>query len=144
MISWLVLGYGAVRVFDIVTYHLGVLFAHPTSADFALRSLRRSVVLALHNYGEVLFWFAAAYRRFAVHFSNSDIVGSVDGALYYSVVTMTTVGYGDITPSDALSRWIAVMHISVSLFLTLIVLGRLVSLLPKPKSLDPNENNDAF
>ena len=143
LLAWLVLGYGGLRVFEVVTYNLAVLFVHPVGTDsFALRSFRRSVVLALHNYCEVFFWFAAVYHHAAGHFGDkATIVGSPDGSLYYSIVTMATVGYGDITPQDAFTRWIAVAHIAVSIFLTLVVLACFVSLLPTPQSLDPDEKS---
>lgn len=142
-VAWVILGYGVFRVFELITYNLSVLFVHPLITDsFALRSFRRSVILALHNYVEVFFWYAAAYRHLAGHFGDMcGIVGTADGALYYSVVTMATVGYGDITPQDALTRWLAISHICVSIFLTLVVLARFVSLLPAPRSLDPSEND---
>ena len=140
-VAWLVFGYGALRVFEIVTYNLCVLFLHPISnKTFAFRSFRRSVILVLHNYCEVFFWFAAAYHHFAGHFGDkAGIVGSIDGSLYFSIITMATVGYGDITPQDALTRWMVIAHVCVSLFLTIIVIASFVSLLPTPLSLDPRE-----
>jgi hypothetical protein len=140
LLAWLVLGYGALRLFEIVTYTLSVLFLDSLATNYALRSFRRSVILTLHNYCEVFFWFAAVYRHFAGHFGDkAGIVASADGALYYSMVTMATVGYGDITPQDRVARYVAITHIGVSIFLTLVVLARFVALLPTPETLDQNE-----
>jgi hypothetical protein len=132
--------YGAVRVFELVIYNVNVLFVDPAmSADHALRSFRRSLILGLINYGEVLLWFAAFYHFFAARFGDrASLVGTIDGSFYYSILTMAT--YGDITPQDTFSRWLVAIHLCVALFLTLVVLARFVSLLPRPKSKDSSDN----
>lgn len=133
--------FGAVRVFELVIYSANVLFAVPAaSPDYALRSFRRSLMLTLINYGEVLLWFAAFYRFFAARFGEkASLVGTIDGSFYYSILTMAT--YGDITPQDTFSRWLVAVHLGVALFLTLVVLARFVSLLPRPKTMDSNEKD---
>ena len=100
------------------------------------------MLLAVLNYGEVLLWFAAFYRFSAARFGDkSALVGTVDGSFYYSLLTMAT--YGDINPQDALSRWLVALHLAIALFLTLVVLARFVSLLPRPRSKDPHDKGSA-
>jgi hypothetical protein len=62
------------------------------------------------------------------------------GALYYSVVTMATLGYGDIFPTDDRARVFVTVHLGVAVFITLLVLARFVSYLPAPRSKEPGEN----
>ncbi|MEH6588043.1 MAG: ion channel [Halioglobus sp.] len=48
-------------------------------------------------------------------------------ALYYSYVTMTSVGYGDITPAIALSRTLAYLQAIVGSFYMAVVVASLIS-----------------
>jgi len=126
-----------VRVFEIFVYNLDVMLGDPeTSKPYKLRSLRRSFLLAGCNYVEVLFWFSAIYRINASDFGAD--VASATNTLYLSVLTMAT--YGDIDPKTVGARWLVSAHLLVSMFLTLGVLARLVSALPRPKSMDEEEN----
>jgi hypothetical protein len=104
-----------------------------------VRSTRRSFLLGLLNYIEVLLWFAAVYRFLATSFGqNADFVSTVTGSIYFSILTMAT--YGDITPKTTTTQWIVAIHLAIALFLTLGVLARFISLLPRPKSLDETED----
>jgi hypothetical protein len=138
--QWLFILYGAWRVFDVCVYNLRVLLgAHSKIPDpNTVRSTRRSLLLGLLNYIEVLFWFAAVYRFISASFGqNADLVSTATGSFYFSILTMAT--YGDITPTTIATRWLVAIHLAIALFLTLIVLARFVSLLPRPKSLDETE-----
>jgi len=48
-------------------------------------------------------------------------------ALYYSVVTLTTVGYGDLVPTTDLSRLIAIIYIIFGVGIMLTSLGSISS-----------------
>jgi hypothetical protein len=100
------------------------------------------MLLAVLNYGEVLLWFAAFYRFSAARFGDkASLVSTVDGSFYYSILTMAT--YGDINPQDTISRWLIALHLAIALFLTLVVLARFVSLLPRPRSKDTHDEGSA-
>jgi len=139
--------YGGIRVFEIIVYQAKVVLFDPyrqprttTTTDYAVRSYRRIVVLALHNYFEAVLWFAAAYCSFHHLFGDKAIVLSTPmGALYYSMVTMTTVGYGEITPASDGGRALVVAHLFVAVFMTLVILARLIGFLPVPRTLDDTE-----
>jgi hypothetical protein len=130
--------YGCIRILELILYVVHVVLLTPRTA---LRGHRRSMILAIHNYAEVTFWFAAFYRLLAKeHFAGLSVLLSHRmGSLYFSLVTMATVGFGDITPKDRLSCFVVVVHIVISMLLILIVFARFVSLLPTPKSLDSDE-----
>jgi hypothetical protein len=48
--------------------------------------------------------------------------------LYFSVVTSTTVGYGDIFPQSAAARWIVIVHHIVAVILLVGVAGQMAGL----------------
>ena len=55
---------------------------------------------------------------------------------YFSFVTLSTVGYGDITPVSRMARWLAAMEAMTGLLYVAVLIARLVSLYSSPKSND--------
>ena len=56
---------------------------------------------------------------------------------YFSYVTMTTLGYGDIAPASELTRAMAVVHTLVGQIFLVVVVARVVSLLGRARYRDP-------
>jgi hypothetical protein len=54
--------------------------------------------------------------------------GSLGTMLYFSFMTLTTTGYGDLTPAVALTRMLASVEAFVGIFYPAIVIAKLVSL----------------
>lgn len=63
------------------------------------------VVLTLSN---MVYWLAV-WDRQAYQINGNQKSMSVIDSVYYTVTTITTVGYGDIVPADELSRMLAVI-----------------------------------
>ena len=63
---------------------------------------------------------------------------SINGAtgFYFSFITLSTVGYGDITPVSRIARWLAAMEAMTGLLYVAVLIARLVSLYSAPKSDD--------
>src|SRR5678816_2712846 len=57
-------------------------------------------------------------------------------AFYFSFITLSTVGYGDITPVSRIARWLAAMEALTGLLYVAVLISRLVSLYSVPKSND--------
>jgi hypothetical protein len=55
-------------------------------------------------------------------------------AFYFSFITLSTVGYGDITPVSRMARWLAAMEAMTGLLYMTVLIARLVSLYSTPKS----------
>jgi len=55
-------------------------------------------------------------------------------AFYFSFITLSTVGYGDITPVSKIARWLAAMEAMTGLLYVAVLIARLVSLYSSPKS----------
>src|SRR5581483_5746543 len=49
-------------------------------------------------------------------------------AFYFSFITLSTVGYGDITPVSKIARWLAAMEAMTGLLYVAVLIARLVSL----------------
>jgi hypothetical protein len=63
-------------------------------------------------------------------------------AIYYSFITLCTVGYGDIVPTSGAARMLAMMEGTIGTFYMAILVARLVSLhsAPAPPSRDGNRH----
>ena len=57
-------------------------------------------------------------------------------AFYFSFITLSTVGYGDITPVSRIARWLAATEAMTGLLYVTVLIARLVSLYSTPKSTD--------
>jgi Ion channel len=57
-------------------------------------------------------------------------------AFYFSFITLSTVGYGDITPLSRIARWLAAMEAMTGLLYVAVLIARLISLYSTPKSND--------
>jgi hypothetical protein len=99
----LLLSYAGIRVFEVVIYQVNVLLFDPYRAEkkgvkYELGGYRRIVICLIHNYLEILFWFALYYRNFSCSFETKSVaLNTFSGSLYFSLVTMSTLGY-DLTP----------------------------------------------
>jgi hypothetical protein len=141
----LILCYAGVRIFEVVIYQINVLLfdeyrAKKANLKYTVRGFRRIVLLLLHNYIEVLCWFALFYRNLAFLFDSKHIsLNSLGGSLYFSLVTMSTLGYGDIIPKEGAGSFVVFMQLSIGILMALLILARFISLLPKPETLDDPE-----
>lgn len=142
---------GGLRVAEIVIYQINVVLLDewrtnrvPKRPPYAVRSYRRLVILTLHNYVEILVWFAAFYvinaARFHTAHDGLSLV-SLSGAFYQSMLTMATLGYGDIYPLTG--QWVAAFLVAaetlIGVFLAVVVLARVIALVPKPLTMDEDE-----
>jgi polar amino acid transport system substrate-binding protein len=74
----------------------------------------------------IAMWIVEQRARSAAGGSESAVVSLRDG-LYWAVVTMTTVGYGDKTPKTTLGRMVAILWMLSSLVLVSLLSTSLVS-----------------
>jgi hypothetical protein len=74
----------------------------------------------------------------AFSFNTNAGTRSMNGftGFYFSFVTLSTVGYGDITPVSRIARWLAAMEAMTGLLYVAVLIARLVSLYSTPKSDD--------
>jgi hypothetical protein len=74
----------------------------------------------------------------AFSFNTSGDGQSINGfsGFYFSFITLSTVGYGDITPVSRLARWLAALEAMTGLLYVAVLIARLVSLYSRAKSDD--------
>jgi hypothetical protein len=74
----------------------------------------------------------------AFSFNTSAGPRSIEGfdGLYFSFVTLSTVGYGDITPVSKIARWLAVLEAMTGLLYVAVLIARLVALYSGPRGRD--------
>jgi hypothetical protein len=74
----------------------------------------------------------------AFSFNTSGGAQSMNGftGFYFSFITLSTVGYGDITPVSRAARWLASMEAMTGLLYVAVLIARLVSLYSSAKSDD--------
>ena len=74
----------------------------------------------------------------AFSFNTTRGAHSMNGftGFYFSFITLSTVGYGDITPVSQAARWLAAMEAMTGLLYVAVLIARLVSLYSIPKSDD--------
>src|SRR5436189_779198 len=76
----------------------------------------------------------------AFSFNTNTGTRSMNGftGFYFSFITLSTVGYGDITPVSRDARWLAAMEAMTGLLYVAVLIARLVALYSSPKSDDPS------
>jgi len=138
-------GWGVIRVFEVFIYQINVLLfneyrAKKAGKPYAVRGYRRIVILLLHNYVEIIFWFALFYRYWDWAFETGKAsLSSFFDSLNFSFVTMTTFGYTTILPKETWGNILTITQSAIGLFMALLILARFISLIPKPKTLDESE-----
>ncbi len=76
----------------------------------------------------------------AFSFNTNAGTRSMNGftGFYFSFITLSTVGYGDITPVSRIARWLAALEAMTGLLYVAVLIARLVALYSSPKSDDPS------
>ena len=96
-----------------------------------------SAYLMLGLLWTVAYWLVAQVNPNAFGF-NTGPKETMSGfnAFYFSFITLSTVGYGDITPVSRIARWLAAMEAMTGLLYVAILISRLVGLYSSAKSND--------
>jgi len=78
-----------------------------------LRSVRRIQI----SVTIFLIFFITSGFIYAVESPTNSAIGNFGDAFYYTVIAVSTVGFGDITPTTAFGRWVTVVAVLVGFVL---------------------------
>jgi hypothetical protein len=97
-----------------------------------------SAYLMLGVMWTMAYWLVDQLTPGAFSFNTNAGRQSMNGfnAFYFSFITLSTVGYGDITPLSRIARWLAAMEAMTGMLYVAVLIARLVSLYSTPKSRD--------
>lgn len=99
----------------------------------------QTVMGGIAAYALIAFVMAAVYRAIDL-LTGTPFLNGVESEgdyLYFSFVTLTTVGYGDITPATDLAKRLAVSEMFVGQVFLITLVARLVSLWKVPDARQP-------
>lgn len=65
-------------------------------------------------------------------------------SLYFSIITMSTLGYGDITPLEPFGQILSIAQTLIGIIMALLVIARFVSMLPKPLTIKDLEKKKSI
>jgi len=91
--TWGWAGLAAYRVIDIVSYRVYFFLLKSKNRPWARSTLRRSLLLACCNLYELAMGFAVLYLYSGQVKSGALVLANATSAVYFSTVTMFTVGY---------------------------------------------------
>lgn len=116
LIGWEIIGFLFVP--------LRIVLVDRYAKDWAPYSYNRSLIFLFVNYCEMVIGFAYMYRHFnLVRWPDCAKPLTALQSLYFSVVTITTLGYGDLRPISRLGRFFASMEPIFGIFLLVMVVG---------------------
>ena len=107
------------------------------AVDIEVLSASISAYLMLGLLWTVAYWLVAQVTPNAFTFNTAT--GTKEtmagfNSFYFSFITLSTVGYGDITPVSRIARWLAAAEAMTGLLYVTVLIARLVSLYSTPKS----------
>ena len=125
----------ALIAFVVANLLLFVLRAPSVNTDVLCASISAYLMLGL--LWTVAYWLVAQVTPNAFAFNTATgTKETMEGfnAFYFRFITLSTVGYGDITPLSRIARWLAATEAMTGLLYVTVLIARLVSLYSAPKS----------
>ena len=127
------------RVFDICQKNARIVvfdrkISESLGKKWDFQSVERRLVLAILNYVELIVLYASLYT--ILPFGTGERGLSRFDSLYFSSVTFTTLGYGDIRPVS-ITKAVASLEAMTGMLYAVMLIGYLVALLRRPGHLRP-------
>ena len=127
---------GLVLIGFVIAHLLGLVLRAPiVTAEVLCASISAYLMLGLM--WAMAYWLVDRLTPGgAFSFNTNAGPRSIEGftGFYFSFITLSTVGYGDITPVSRMARWLAAMEAMTGLLYVAVLIARLVSVYSSPKS----------
>ena len=140
VLIWFIIAYGALRVFEMIAYQINMLFFHPfRSDDYHIKSARRTLILLLHNYAEIIFWYSAIQMGLLILAGHSlqQIWVEYIRLNFYCIATLdSSVINSYFGNAPRFMANLTFVEILSGLIITIISLARFISLLPPVRELE--------
>jgi hypothetical protein len=145
---WLMYGFDQVAVArSPIAYIISVYYIYAIIA-LASEMLKNESLIDDRVYGGISIYLLAAMMFSNIHrhvsavdpnayfltLGDKPILLLWNDAIYFSISTITTVGYGDIIPMSAWARATCMLEAIVGVFITIVFIARLASLPSKPRN----------
>lgn len=125
------------RIIQGVNYRLCILFVDRYKKNWGLRSLNRSLILLIINYFEIVIGFSYLFLiTKSIGYCPTQIITSRLDAFYFSIVTITTLGFGDISPINRIGRFLALSETILGILLIVLVIGSFLTGVKNIKQLE--------
>ncbi len=108
---------------ETLCYLLGLIFLSTEYKGTA--SYKRNLLIAIINYIEITLGFAVVYY-YAFRDAIYGLKNSID-AVYFSIISATTIGYGDMYPTTNLAKMICASQAVISFLFTVLIIGIFLS-----------------
>jgi hypothetical protein len=131
---WIVVPILVYRVWDYTPYILRVsIFTEPRKEKADIKDPRRTVILLMLNYLEMIFWFAALYSTFDLNGWLHVKEGTRPLATFRESTMLMVANWSGNLEDLSRSAWFAVTFQSLfGLLMTLMIVSRFIAFLPSP------------
>jgi len=117
------------EIWDICSYRVFFFLVKSQEKPWGGR-LRRTLLIAAANFAEVIIGFAIIHlhvRDISRNCSGANrLTDSID-AVYFSIVTIMTVGYGDFVPCGTAGRLLVIAELAAGVVFVIVVVPLLLS-----------------
>jgi hypothetical protein len=143
---WLIYGFEQVAVARSPIAYIACVYYIYAIIALASEMLKNESLIDDRVYGGISIYLMAAMMFSSIHrhvsavdpnayfltLGDKPILLLWNDAIYFSISTITTVGYGDIIPMSAWARATCMLEAIVGVFITIVFIARLASLPSKP------------
>lgn len=147
-IAYIILGLIGLSIYGYLIRFVFIMISHAGSGKKTSGEAVYNIILSVIS---GIIFFAINYFYLSVNDPNAFVghLGSAPlsrliGCIYYSVITFSTIGYGDIVPYSNLARLIVIGEVLYSMFILVLVISSFSSLKNVMGSMDQEQMRTRF
>jgi hypothetical protein len=129
--------YGWIAACGLVALYMAVIGILAVAIDLRQGHPWRAIFWFVCIMPGIIMLFAAIYCSTGLIVAGADTQPEFETAIYFSIVTWTTLGYGDIAPTPVARPW-AAFEVLIG-YIYMAVLVSVIMMVVTPKSTAPNE-----